>query len=81
MDSTTPPHSPPSTAVSELKQKREEKGRKGPIVGLAFDHMNITLGGFWKLRTYLPAMDQAFGKDEEDEDDYSEERSMEKMNN
>lgn len=43
--------------------------------------MNITLGDFWKLRTYLPAMDQAFGKDEEDEDESSaEKRVMEKMN-
>ena len=42
--------------------------------------MNITLGEFWKLKTYLPAMDQAFGKDEKDEDEDAEERVMEKMN-
>lgn len=42
--------------------------------------MNITLGEFWKLRTYLPAMDQAFGKDEEDEDEDPEGRVMEGMN-
>jgi len=43
--------------------------------------MNITLGEFWKLRTYLPAMDQAFGKDmrDEDEDEGSERMAMEKM--
>jgi len=41
--------------------------------------MNITLGEFWKLRTYLPAMDQAFGKDEKDEDEESEGRAMDKM--
>jgi ribonuclease Z len=69
MDSTTPPPSPPST-------KPKPKKRKQPIIGLAFDHMNITLGEFWKLGTYLPAMDQAFGKDEKDEDDGSEERAI-----
>jgi len=43
--------------------------------------MNITLGEFWKLRTYLPAMDQAFGKDvrDEDEDGDSEGMAVEKM--
>jgi len=29
---------------------------------------------------YLPAMDQAFGKDEKDEDEDSEARVLEKMN-
>ena len=79
MDSTTPPLSPSSTTL-EPKSKPKEKKKRKLIIGLAFDHMNITLGEFWKLRTYLPAMDQAFGKDEEDEDEDSEERVMEKMN-
>jgi len=69
----------PATADSEPKLKSKEKKRKKPIVGLAFDHMNITLKEFWKLRTFLPAMDQAFGKDEKDEDEGSEVRAMEKM--
>ena len=80
-DSTTPPHSPPPTTTTpEHRSIPKEKKRKEPIVGLAFDHMNIRLGDFWKLRTYLPAMDQAFGKDEKDEDEGSEERILEKMN-
>ena len=77
MDSTV---SPPSTSTRESKPKPREKKRKQAIIGLAFDHMNITLGEFWKLKTFLPAMDQAFGKDEKDEDDDAEERVMEKMN-
>ena len=42
--------------------------------------MNIMLKDFWKLKTYLPAMDQAFGKDERDEDEGSQGRVLEKMN-
>ena len=80
MSSTTPPPSPSSTEIPGPKRKHKEKRKKEPIIGLAFDHMNITLGEFWKLRAYLPAMDQAFGKDEEDEDEGSEERVMENMN-
>ena len=78
MDSTSSPPSPTATA-EEPKPKPKEKKQKKTIVGLAFDHMNITLGEFWKLRTYLPAMDQAFGKDEKDEDEDAEERIMERM--
>ena len=70
MDSGTS-HPSPTATNSDLKLKSKEKKRKEPIIGLAFDHMNITLGSFWKLRTYLPAMDQAFGKDEKDEDEDS----------
>jgi ribonuclease Z len=77
-DSTTPPRSPIATGSGPGPGHRERK-QKQPIIGLAFDHMNITLGEFWKLRTYLPAMDQAFGKDEKDEDEESEGRAMDKM--
>jgi ribonuclease Z len=76
-DSTTSP--PPTTEDPELKPKLREKKPRRAIVGLAFDHMNITLGEFWKLKTYLPAMDQAFGKDEKDEDEDAEEKAMRKM--
>jgi len=78
MDSTSSPHS--RTTTPEPKPKHKEKRQKQAIIGLAFDYMNITLGEFWKLKTYLPAMDQAFGKDEKDEDEDAEERVMEKMN-
>lgn len=77
-DSTTSPRSPVATG-SELRPESGERKQKQPIIGLAFDHMNITLGEFWKLRTYLPAMDQAFGKDEKDEDEESERRAMDRM--
>ena len=75
MESTTPPPSPPSTAP-----KPKEKKRRQPIIGLAFDHMNITLGEFWKLGTYLPAMDQVFGKDDRDEDEDPEPGLNEEVN-
>ena len=72
--------SPLSRITTPDKLKAREKRQKQAIVGLAFDYMNITLGEFWKLKTYLPAMDQAFGKDEKDEDEDGEDRVMEKMN-
>jgi len=76
-----PTNSPRSrTTTPEPKPSPKGKRQRQAIIGLAFDHMNITLGEFWKLRTYLPAMDQAFGKDEKDEDEGAEERVMEKMN-
>jgi hypothetical protein len=79
-DSAITPPSAATTVNPEPKLKPREKRQRQAIVGLAFDHMNITLGDFWKLRTYLPAMDQAFGKDEGDEDsDDAVERVMEKM--
>lgn len=58
--------SPPFPATTSEPEPREEQKRA--IIGLAFDHMNITLGEFWKLRTYLPAMDQALAGDGEDGD-------------
>lgn len=76
MESTSPTPSPPSKTTPKPKQK--ETKNKQPIVGLAFDHMNIKLGEFWKLRIYLPAMDQAFGKDGEDEE--NSERDLEDLN-
>ena len=79
IDPTATPPSP-TTTNPELKPRAKEKKRRQPIVGLAFDHMNITLGEFGKLKAYLPAMDQVFGKDEKDEDEDSEKRIMEKMN-
>lgn len=69
-DTHASPRSPTATD-SGLRPNPREGKQKQPIIGLAFDHMNITLGEFWKLRTYLPAMDQAFGKDEKDEDEES----------
>jgi hypothetical protein len=79
-DSGTAPPPSPTTTNSEPKLKSKEKKQKQAIIGLAFDYMNISLGDFWKLRVYLPAMDQAFGKDEKDEDeDEDSEVVMEKM--
>lgn len=42
--------------------------------------MSITLGDFWKLREYLPAMDQALGKDEEAGDETSGDGVLEEAN-
>jgi ribonuclease Z len=37
-----------------------DSDRKQPIVALAFDHLNLTIGNMWKLNYYLPAVEQSF---------------------
>ena len=43
-------------------------GQKQPIIALAFDHLNLTIGNMWKLNYYLPAVEQSF-RDTVEEDD------------
>ncbi|KAJ6474674.1 hypothetical protein C8R47DRAFT_986730 [Mycena vitilis] len=46
-------------------------GPREPVVALAFDHVNLTLGSIWKLSTYLPVIQQTFAdtSDEADEEE------------
>ncbi|KAJ7102976.1 hypothetical protein C8R43DRAFT_230388 [Mycena crocata] len=43
--------------------------RREPVVALAFDHTNLTLGSMWKLNMYLPAIQQTFADTSEEEDE------------
>jgi len=39
------------------------------VVALAFDHTNITIGDMWKLKFYMPAVEQSFKDTIEEGDD------------
>jgi ribonuclease Z len=47
--------------------------RRKPVIAVAFDHLNVTIGEMWKINHYLPAIEQSFldtleeGDDEVDE--------------
>jgi ribonuclease Z len=63
----------PPTGVTKPNQIEEtsQKRLKEPIVALAFDHANFTIGNLWKINYYLPAVEQSFidTAEEGDEDD------------
>jgi ribonuclease Z len=40
-----------------------------PILALAFDHANITIGDMWKMNLYLPAIAQSFNDIDDEGDD------------
>ncbi|KAJ7493248.1 hypothetical protein B0H11DRAFT_2394589 [Mycena galericulata] len=44
-------------------------GEKEPVVALAFDHANLTIGSMWKLNMYLPAIQQTFADTSEEADE------------
>jgi ribonuclease Z len=54
---------------------REGSTGHEPTVALAMDHACIRLGDFWKMATYLPAIEQSF-KDIADEGDEEEEAAL-----
>lgn len=66
----------PPTGMPSAESKVSESlaaGRQEPVVALAFDNANLTIGNMWKLNFYLPAVEQTF-KDtacevEEEEED------------
>ncbi|KAJ7035559.1 hypothetical protein C8F04DRAFT_1037200 [Mycena alexandri] len=60
---------PPVAAVGPTPV--EAAGATPPIVALAFDHANLTIGSIWKLNMYLPAIQQVFAdtSDEADEEE------------
>lgn len=70
------PKMPPSGIAKPSQIPIGEGGRgKEPIVALAFDHANLTIGSMWKVNYYLPALEQSFrdtvaeeGDDVEEED-------------
>lgn len=54
------PSVPPSVAT--------ERNPGDPIVALAFDHANITIGEMWKMNAYTKAIEQSFADLEDDND-------------
>ncbi|KAJ2997160.1 hypothetical protein NUW54_g7157 [Trametes sanguinea] len=48
-------------------QGHDGEASDGPLVGLAFDYARIRLGDFWKLHTYLPAIQHALQEDGDDD--------------
>jgi ribonuclease Z len=46
--------------VSEYANKELAHGLE---VGVAFDHLHMSLGQFWKMRHYLPALETLFKDD------------------
>lgn len=47
--------------VSEYASKELANGLE---VGVAFDHLHMPLGQFWKMRHYLPALETLFKDDD-----------------
>lgn len=70
------PKMPPS-GVAKLSEI-EESHRKEPVIALAFDHANLTIGKMWMLNYYLPAAEQSF-KDTAEEGDEEEANSAATM--
>ncbi|KAJ7132307.1 hypothetical protein C8R44DRAFT_612294 [Mycena epipterygia] len=59
------PRMPPSFGIAPTDSADERE----PVVALAFDHANLTIGSIWKLNMYLPAIQQAFTDTSEEGDE------------
>jgi ribonuclease Z len=59
------PRMPPSVGIAHTGSA----GEREPIVALAFDHANLTIGSMWKLNMYLPVIQQTFADTSEEEDE------------
>ncbi|KAF8887345.1 hypothetical protein BD779DRAFT_1527626 [Infundibulicybe gibba] len=57
------PKVPPSSV-----NNRPGEGTKEPVIALAFDHANIAIGDMWKMKFYLPAIEQNFSDTVEEDD-------------
>ncbi|KAJ7460806.1 hypothetical protein FB451DRAFT_1045064 [Mycena latifolia] len=57
------PRMPPSVGIGRPTGERE------PVVALAFDHANLTIGSMWKLNMYLPVIQQTFADTTEEDDE------------
>ncbi|KAF5379502.1 hypothetical protein D9615_006481 [Tricholomella constricta] len=72
------PKMPPSGLAKPSQIPIGEGGRaKEPIVALAFDHANLTIGNMWKVNYYLPALEQSFRDTVAEEGDEEEEEEEE----
>ncbi|KAG5654003.1 hypothetical protein H0H81_008585 [Sphagnurus paluster] len=67
------PKMPPSRMRKAQSPGRDDRRAKEPIVALAFDQANLTIGNMWKVNHYLPALEQSFRDTVADEGDDAEE--------
>ncbi|KAF8639102.1 hypothetical protein AX17_001745 [Amanita inopinata Kibby_2008] len=67
--------------VLEPKSEQIERGnadprarrRRDPVIAVAFDHLNLTIGDMWKVNHYLPAIEQSFRDTIEEGDEEADE--------
>ncbi|KAG5640501.1 hypothetical protein DXG03_008289 [Asterophora parasitica] len=77
------PKMPPASIMKPSHTPSGEGRAKEPIIALAFDHANLTIGNMWKVNYYLPALEQSFRDtvaeegDEEEEEGEGEVATME----
>ncbi|KAF8631971.1 hypothetical protein AX15_002105 [Amanita polypyramis BW_CC] len=73
------PIAPTDSSISKESRGRARspsgaiKKRREPVVAVAFDHLNLTIGEMWKLNHYLPAIEQSFLDTLEEGDDEADE--------
>ncbi|KAJ6561080.1 hypothetical protein DFH09DRAFT_1160400 [Mycena vulgaris] len=60
------PRMPPAVGIAGPSGS---PGAREPVVALAFDHANLTIGSMWKLNMYLPVIQQTFADTSEEEDE------------
>ncbi|KAJ6561082.1 hypothetical protein DFH09DRAFT_1035940 [Mycena vulgaris] len=60
------PRMPPAVGIA---RPSSSPGAREPVVALAFDHANLTIGSMWKLNMYLPVIQQTFADTSEEEDE------------
>ncbi|KAJ6605846.1 hypothetical protein B0H10DRAFT_2076138 [Mycena sp. CBHHK59/15] len=69
------PRMPPPVGMAGPKTASDGQ-RKDPVVALAFDHANLTIGSMWRLSMYLPAIQQTFADTSEEEDEEESKAAM-----
>lgn len=71
-------------------EKEDERGRsltppgmfmrgKKPVIAVAFDHLNLTIGEMWKINHYLPAIEQSLMDTLEEGDEEADESGAQEV--
>ncbi len=53
--------------------------RKKPVIAVAFDHLNLTIGEMWKINHYLPAIEQSLMDTLEEGDEEADESGAQEV--
>ena len=53
--------------------------RKKPVIAVAFDHSNFTIGEMWKMNHYLPAIEQSLVDTLEEGDEEADESGAQEV--
>ena len=71
------PKMPPSglAAPAQIRDGNEIKAKE-PIVALAFDNANLSIGNMWKVNYYLPAIESCMRDTAEEEDEEESDEMM-----